>query len=114
MGRFNKTRKDIERGKKQQKFFFLVLAACGGLYFMFSLLLGDMGLVEYVKMRKTRQDLREDITQLTARNEELKGEAGVLENDLSRIEGLAREKLGLVKDGETVYQFQEHRDGSLK
>ena len=58
-------------------------------------------------MRTTNNKLKEDINRLEDENRRLKKEAGALKSDPEHIEKLARERLGLVKEGEIVYQYNE-------
>jgi cell division protein FtsB len=77
-----------------------------GLYLLVPLIVGDMGLVKYFKMRKTYHRLQEEIQHLSDENQKIEGEVRALRSDPVRIEQLARARLGLVRPGEVVYQFE--------
>jgi cell division protein FtsB len=78
-----------------------VFAVTLGVAFFF----GDMGLFKYLRMRDHASQLERDIGDLQRTNAELKTEIRRTQNDPVRIEELARERLGFVRPGETVYQI---------
>jgi cell division protein FtsB len=64
----------------------------------------------YLRMRdlqKENDELEERVAEVEDENEELQTEIGRLEDDMEAVERLAREELGLVKEGETIYRFIE-------
>ena len=64
----------------------------------------------YLRMRELQRenaDLEDRVTEVERKNEELETEIGRLEDDMEAVERLAREELGLVKEGETIYRFIE-------
>ena len=69
------------------------------------LIFGDMGLPRYFSMREHAQQLDVDIQELQRITRELRGDIDRLEHDPAKIEQLAREQLGYVRKGETVYQL---------
>ena len=69
------------------------------------LIFGDMGLPRYFSMREHAQRLDVDIQELQRATRTLRGDIDRLEHDPSKIEQLAREQLGYVRKGETVYQL---------
>ncbi|HKT35629.1 MAG TPA: septum formation initiator family protein, partial [Nitrospira sp.] len=74
------------------------------LLLLLALFFGEMGLPRYFSMRDHAQQLQRDIQELTRATATLRGEIDRLEHDPSRVERLARERLGYVRKGETVYQ----------
>lgn len=74
------------------------------LLLLLALFFGEMGLPRYFSMRDHAQQLERDIQDLQRATILLRGEIDRLEHDPSRIEQLARERLGYVRKGETVYQ----------
>ncbi len=65
----------------------------------------DMGLNRYLAMRQQAHELEREISALEQSNEELREEISRVQTDPTRIEELARERLGFVRDGETVYKI---------
>ena len=75
------------------------------LLLVLALFFGEMGIPRYVSMRNHAQQLERDIQGLQRATIMLRGDIDRLEHDPARIEQLARERLGYVRKGETVYQL---------
>ena len=71
----------------------------------FAFVFGDMGLVRYAHMAGHHRQVVEEIAALTQQNRELRGEIKALTTDPLAIESIARERLGMGRRGEVVYQF---------
>ena len=76
---------------------------CGAL--LFSFFFDEMGFSKYMAMWKRAEVLKRDIDMLEHANAGLRKEIFRLKHDSARVEELAREQLGLVRQGETVYQL---------
>jgi cell division protein FtsB len=70
-----------------------------------SLVFGEMGIPRYLGMRDYAQQLERELVQLKRVNGELRLDIDRVQYDPIRIEELARERLGYVRKGETVYQL---------
>ena len=70
-------------------------------------LFGDRGLLQLVSQRERADDLAREIEQLKADNSRLAADIGALRRDPAAIEKIAREELGLVRPGETVFVIRE-------
>jgi len=68
---------------------------------------GENGLFKLASDQRQRNGLLDEADRLRADNEQLRVEIDLLENDRAYVERLAREKLGMVKPGEFVFQFTE-------
>jgi cell division protein FtsB len=79
----------------------LLLAALLG-----SSLLGSGGLVHLRRLRAERAALGEDAFRLLAKNDALRQKILHLRRSDRALERLARQELGLVRDGEIVYRFR--------
>jgi cell division protein FtsB len=75
-----------------------------------SLLLGEMGVPRYLNMRDHAQQLERELSDLQRLNAELRTDIDRVQYDSVRIEELARERLGYVRKGETVYQLAPARE----
>ena len=65
-------------------------------------------LPSYTKMQDLKQknfDYKRQIEQLQQKSAELKEERRLLENDPVYLEKVAREKMGLIRQGEVVYKI---------
>jgi cell division protein FtsB len=72
---------------------------------LLALCFGEMGLPRYFSMRDHARQLEVDILELQRTAKALRGDIDRLEHDPVKIEQLARERLGYVRKGETVYQL---------
>ena|SRR3989304_3074260 len=107
MAKENRSRKAIIESRRRRRLILLTVTGFFLVYFIFSFTFGDAGLLSYFKMKRTKQELVHDIEQLHQRNTELRYEIEWLRSDPRYIEQMARERLGLVKDGEIIYQFND-------
>ncbi len=81
-------------------------AGLGALFLMMgALLFGEMGISRYLHLREHAEQLDQDLTDLQRLNGELRTDLDRVQYDTTRIEELARERLGYVRKGETVYQL---------
>jgi len=100
----NRRRETSFRIEKKQGFW-LGLALLLNIAFLLSLFFGEMGLVNASRLKKVHTELQGEVESLRSSNARLRQEIEALQQDPSVIEHLAREALGLVKEGELVYQF---------
>ena len=66
---------------------------------------GNKGFMDYRVLKEKQATLEETNECIISENEELKREIMLLKTDLRYIESVARRELGMVKKGDTVYQF---------
>ena len=69
-------------------------------------LFGDKGVLRALQAHRQKVDLEAQVQALEAANANLRKEIEALRSDPRTIENLARKELGMVKDGELVYQFR--------
>ncbi len=67
--------------------------------------LGHDGVLAVIVNQRRTGNLRAEISALRESNRSMKKQIHSLRNDLTSAERIAREDLGLVKPGETVYEF---------
>ncbi len=72
---------------------------------MGALLFGEMGIPRYMHLREHAEQLDQELADLQRLNGELRADLDRVQYDSTRIEELARERLGYVRRGETVYQM---------
>lgn len=80
----------------------LAALALGALWFFFSPM---SGIFKYQRLQKQIETLSQENKSLEARNAELRGEIERLRTDEAYLEQMARQKYGLLKENETVYEF---------
>lgn len=84
---------------------FQVAGIGGCLWLIGGLVFGEMGVLRYVAMRQYAERLEEELAVLQAQTAKLEQEVLRLQRDPAKIEQVARERLGYVREGETVYQL---------
>jgi cell division protein FtsB len=78
-----------------------------GLALLAVALLGDQGWREVRRLRDERRTLRGEITRLREERTTLEHEIGQLRDNRRAIETRAREDLGMIRQGETVFLLPE-------
>ncbi|MBD3360504.1 hypothetical protein GF366_01750 [Candidatus Peregrinibacteria bacterium] len=69
---------------------------------------GQRGLVHLYKLQKKCNEIEQFNNKLQAENKKLKEEIDLLKHDMTYIEQLAREELGLVKENELIYHVEKN------
>jgi cell division protein FtsB len=82
-----------------------VIGAAGCIGLFVALFSGEMGLNRYLAMRDHAKNLEQELSDLRRESATLQLDITRLQHDPSKIEQLAREQLGYVRKGETVYQL---------
>ena len=78
-----------------------------GVYFLITFIFGEMGLVKYYRMKAQYNTLTEEISTLKQDNARLVRDVRALKSDPACVERIARDKLGLARQGEIVYYYGE-------
>jgi cell division protein FtsB len=106
MAQLNRSKETIRRNEIVRRRIFWGVAALVSFYLLVPLIVGDMGVVKYFNMRRTYDRLQQEIQQLSDENQKIENEIHALRSDPDTIERIARDRLGLVRPGEVVYQFE--------
>lgn len=72
-------------------------------------LFGEKGALHMLQARRHKADLERQVAEKQNVNRALKQEINLLKTDRNYIEALARQELGMVGDGEVVYQFPSEK-----
>jgi cell division protein FtsB len=83
-----------------------LLAAIPAILLAWFLLGGQQGLFALAMSQREKARLREEIVQLTQDNARLEAQADALARNPQACEKTARERLLLMRPGETIYRFQ--------
>jgi cell division protein FtsB len=105
MTRRNRSQQSVQRIRQTAKRIALVVGGIFAVALTVSLFFDEMGVRRYIAMQKHARELELDIKELEQTNGDLRVEVRRIQHDPARIEELARERLGFVKKGETVYQL---------
>lgn len=101
-------RKDTRIKVEKQKWGVLIgFALFINLTLLLSFFFGEMGFFNAVQLKKIHSKVAAEVASLQKENERFLSQLELLKNDSKTIERLAREQLGLVKEGELVYEFFE-------
>jgi len=87
------------------KHYFLLLLLCLALIFGFLTFFGDKGILHLIRLQKELARIKEANTKMEEENRRLKEEVRRLQYEKRYIEEIARKELGMVKEGEIIYQF---------
>jgi len=85
----------------------IAAAALVVLYLLASFIFGEMGLIKYYRMQAQYNSLTQEIATLKQDNARLLRDVHALKTDPDYLEILARDKLGLARQGEIVYYYGE-------
>ena len=75
-------------------------------YLLLSFILSELGVIKYITMKGEYNRIQSDVSRLDTENKKLMEEVESLKTDPDSIEALARQNLGLAKEGEIIYKFQ--------
>ena len=92
--------------KARQKRRWVVYVVGGGLlmsYFTYEFFFDTMGFMKYLNMKRTQGQIAQEIRVIEDENARLRKNISSVKHDQTTLEGLARDRLGLVKEGETVF-----------
>ena len=103
----NRPTVDIERRQRRWQFALRWVSLGVTLYLLLFFFFGEMGLPHFLRMREVHAQLGEELRALRMENNGLKQKIGRLTQDTDYIERLARDQLGLVREGEWVYEFYD-------
>jgi cell division protein FtsB len=86
----------------------MVLVLVVGVPVALYVLFGPRGIVARIQIGSERARLEEELHQAEAETRRLQAESKALEGDTRAIEKVARERYGMVKEGETVYRVKRN------
>jgi len=101
-------RQQIESERKKTDIIFFSFIIIVFFYVLFSAVFGDRGLIKYYELKQTEKRLKEEIEHLQNDNDLLKSQVESLHKDSFLKEKYARERFGLAKPEEYIYQFKEN------
>ena len=78
-----------------------------GLPLILFLFFGNHGIVQRIRLQNQKSELEVKILQAESETKQLQVESKALDGDRKAIEKLAREKHGMIREGETVYKVRK-------
>ena len=103
MRRPNQRRERLQARQKRRWTVFVVGGCLFMGYFTYSFFFDTMGFMKYLNMKRTHGQIAEDIKIIEEENARLRKDISAVKHDPATMEGLARDRLGMVKQGETVF-----------
>ena len=88
---------------KKKRFLLLILISF--LILGFLTFFGEKGILHLLRLQKELDRIKETNTKMEEENQKLKEEVRRLQYEKRYIEEIARKELGMVKEGEIIYQF---------
>lgn len=88
-----------------------IIAIIGAGLFVILLLLyyAPYGCHDYLVLRENLAQIKAEIIELKTKNQELNDEISLLKNDSNYVEKIARQKLGMLKKNEIVFEMPEKK-----
>ncbi len=80
------------------------------LIFGFFTFFGDKGIFHLLRLQKELGRIKEMNAKVEEENQKLREEVRRLQHEKRYIEEIARKELGMVKEGEIIYQFDSPND----
>ena len=90
----------------------LILPALLGLAVYYAFFGGEYSLLELRKARSEIITQEQELNLLREENAALRARADSLQHDSATLEKLARERFGMIRDGEVLYHTEEPRDSA--
>lgn len=103
----NRSKGEVAQRQTLLKRLFCAIALVVNGYLLLSLLFGEMGLLKFLKMKQTYAQIRRENQGLQDENENLGRRIKMLKTDPDAIEQIARDRLGLAREGELIYEFYD-------
>jgi cell division protein FtsB len=75
---------------------------------------GEKGILHLHRLQKELARIEEANKKMEEENQKLREEVKRLQHDKRYIEEIARKELGMVKEGEMIYQFENKQNESVK
>ncbi len=101
----NLLERQVRAEAKKNRMIFYTIIILSFVYLSISLVFGDMGLIKYLELNRTRKNLEKQIAEVHQQNELLRMQLKSLKEDPFTREKLAREEYGLSKPGEYIFQY---------
>lgn len=106
---YRKDRKKFDIRASLRKLFKNKRAMLGlvvGVPLVLFLMFGSHGIVQRIRLTNQKAELQAKIEQAKAETKQLEAESKALDGDKKAIEKVAREKYGMIREGETVYKVR--------
>jgi len=107
MSSTNLLKNQVKAEMKKRRLIFLTFVVLSFVYLSINLVFGDMGLVRFSELNRTRADIEKQIADINKQNAQLKTQINLLKEDPFYREKFAREEYGLAKPDEYIFQYDK-------
>ncbi len=101
----NLLRKQVATERRKKRLIFFTVIFLSFVYLFITLFFGDMGLLRYRELYKTRVHLEAQIEEIERENVQLRAQIKSIKVDPYMKEKHAREDYGLAKPDELIFQY---------
>jgi cell division protein FtsB len=101
----NLLRKQVSAELRKRRLIFYTLSFLTILYITFHIIFGDMGLIRYFELRKTKARLETQVREIEQDNKKLREQLKLIKEDPYMKEKHAREDYGLARRDELIFQY---------
>jgi cell division protein FtsB len=101
----NQLRRQVASEVRKRRLIFLTIFLLSFFYLSISLIFGDLGLLRYKELYKTKTQLEAQIKEIEVENEQFRSQLKAVKEDPYTKEKHAREDYGLAKPGEIIIQY---------
>jgi cell division protein FtsB len=105
MNAHNPLRDQVRSELKKRRLVFVTFFVLCFIYLTVSIIFGDMGLIRYVELNRTKDKMERQMDDITKQNEKLRTQIKLLKTDPFYREKVAREEYGLAKPDEYIFQY---------
>lgn len=85
----------------------LIVRLVAGTILAAVILFGDHGIIQRIRLSSEKSALQEKIIEAQEESKRLRAQSRALDSDPKAIEKVAREKHGMIREGETVYKINK-------
>ena len=101
----NLLRKQVASEIRKRKLIFFTVILLSFFYLLASVIFGDMGLLKYRELYKTKNRLEAQVKEIDRENVQLRSQMRSMREDPYYKEKHAREDYGLAKPGEYIFEY---------
>lgn len=101
----NLLRKQVVSEVRKRRLVFFTIVLLSFIYLFINLTFGNMGILRYIELNKTKTRLETEIKEISEENKQLGLQIDLLKKDPFYLEKYAREDFGLAKPDEYIFQY---------
>lgn len=94
----------VQDNRKRKRLIYVTSGILVVIYLTLNMIIGENGLVKYMKLKAVRNRLQSETLAMKKQNEDANSQIEGLRKEPDRVEELARE-YGLTKKGELIFKF---------